>query len=102
MAEPKNEDFLDDIATAEAEELADEFAEISEEALELDELRAERDDYSVVGGASYLRRLRSSSIRQTSGSTSSTSIRNRLRRSATYSAVSCWSARICAYSSEAR
>ncbi len=45
MAEPKNEDFLDDIATAEAEELAEEFAEISEEALELDALRAERDDY---------------------------------------------------------
>ncbi|NOD76073.1 nucleotide exchange factor GrpE [Ruegeria sp. HKCCD4332] len=45
MAEPKNEDFLDDIMAAEAEELAEEFAEISEEALELDELRAERDDY---------------------------------------------------------
>ncbi|WP_298935886.1 nucleotide exchange factor GrpE [uncultured Ruegeria sp.] len=45
MAEPKNEDFLDDIATAEAEELADEFAEISDDALELDELRAERDEY---------------------------------------------------------
>ncbi|CAD0184529.1 HSP-70 cofactor [Ruegeria sp. THAF57] len=45
MAEPKNEDFLDDIATAEAEELAEEFAEISEEALEIDALRAERDDF---------------------------------------------------------
>ncbi|WP_170480998.1 nucleotide exchange factor GrpE [Ruegeria arenilitoris] len=45
MAEPKNEEFLDDIATAEAEEMADEFVEISEEALELDELRAERDDF---------------------------------------------------------
>ncbi|WP_171175216.1 nucleotide exchange factor GrpE [Ruegeria sp. HKCCD8929] len=44
MAEPKNEDFLDDIATAEAEELAEELAEISEEALELDALRAERDE----------------------------------------------------------
>ena len=44
MAEPKNEDFLDDIATAEAEELAEELAEISEEALELDSLRAERDE----------------------------------------------------------
>jgi molecular chaperone GrpE len=43
MAEPKNEDFLDDIATAEAEELAEELAEISGEAAELDELRAERD-----------------------------------------------------------
>ncbi|WP_170345834.1 MULTISPECIES: nucleotide exchange factor GrpE [Ruegeria] len=45
MAEPKNEDFLDDIATAEAEELADELMDISEEELELDALRAERDDY---------------------------------------------------------
>lgn len=45
MAEPKNEDFLDDIATAEAEQLAEEIAEYSDEALELDELRAERDDY---------------------------------------------------------
>lgn len=44
MAEPKNEDFLDDIAAAEAEELADEMAEISEEALELDALKAERDE----------------------------------------------------------
>lgn len=45
MAEPKNEEFLDDIAAAEAEELAEEFAEISQEALELDALRAERDDF---------------------------------------------------------
>ncbi len=44
MAEPKNEEFLDDIATAEADELADEMAEISEEALELDALIAERDE----------------------------------------------------------
>ncbi len=43
MAEPKNDDFLDDIATAEAEELAEDMAEIDPEALELDELRAERD-----------------------------------------------------------
>lgn len=43
MAEPKNEDFLDDIETAEAEEFAEEFAEIDDEAIELDELRAERD-----------------------------------------------------------
>jgi molecular chaperone GrpE len=43
MADPKNEDFLDDIDTAEAEELADQFAEIDDEAIELDELRAERD-----------------------------------------------------------
>ncbi len=45
MAEPKNEDFLDDIATVEAEELAEEFAEISEEELELEALRAERDEF---------------------------------------------------------
>ncbi len=45
MAEPKNEEFLDDIATAEAEELAEELMDISEEALEIDALRAERDDY---------------------------------------------------------
>ena len=45
MAEPKNEDFLDDIMSAEAEEFAEDFAEISDEALEVDQLRAERDDY---------------------------------------------------------
>ncbi|MEM1003968.1 MAG: nucleotide exchange factor GrpE [Pseudomonadota bacterium] len=45
MAEPKNEDFLDDVATAEAEELAEELMDISEEALEIDALRAERDDF---------------------------------------------------------
>jgi molecular chaperone GrpE len=43
MAEPKNEDFLDDIDTAEAEEMAEEFAEIDDAELELEELRAERD-----------------------------------------------------------
>ena len=43
MAEPKNDDFLDDIEAAEAEELAEEFAEIESEAAELDALRAERD-----------------------------------------------------------
>jgi molecular chaperone GrpE len=45
MAEPKNEEFLDDIADAEAEELAAELEEIDAEALELETLRAERDDY---------------------------------------------------------
>lgn len=45
MAEPKNEDFLDDIAMAEAEELADDLVEISEEELEIDALRAERDAF---------------------------------------------------------
>ncbi|WP_238372138.1 nucleotide exchange factor GrpE [Heliomarina baculiformis] len=43
MAEPKNEDFLDSLANAEAEELADEMNEISSEDAELDSLRAERD-----------------------------------------------------------
>jgi len=43
MAEPKNDDFLDDIDTAEAEELAEELAEIDPEAAEVDALRAERD-----------------------------------------------------------
>lgn len=43
MAEQKNEDFLDDIESAEAEEFAEELSEINAEALELDELRAERD-----------------------------------------------------------
>lgn len=45
MAEPKNEDFLDDIDAAEAEELADEMMEIDDEALEIDQLRTERDQY---------------------------------------------------------
>jgi molecular chaperone GrpE len=45
MAEPKNEDFLDDIEAAMAEEMADQIEEIDEEALELETLRAERDDY---------------------------------------------------------
>ncbi|GGH29070.1 molecular chaperone GrpE [Cribrihabitans marinus] len=44
MAEPKNDDFLDDIATAEAEEQAEELEEISDEAAEMDALRAERDE----------------------------------------------------------
>ncbi|SDD64908.1 nucleotide exchange factor GrpE [Ruegeria marina] len=44
MAEPKNEDFLDDIATAEAEEYAEDMAEISGEDAEVDALRAERDE----------------------------------------------------------
>ena len=45
MAEPKNDDFLDDIDTAEEEAYADEMNEISDAELELDELRAERDEY---------------------------------------------------------
>ncbi|WP_420568964.1 nucleotide exchange factor GrpE [Thalassovita sp.] len=45
MADPKNEDFLDDIETAEAEAYAEDIEELDDEAIELDELRAERDDY---------------------------------------------------------
>ena len=44
MAEPKNDDFLDDVDEAEAEAFADEMEEIDDEALELDQLRAERDE----------------------------------------------------------
>jgi len=44
MAEPKKDEFLDDITQAEAEELADELAEIDSEAAEIDALRAERDE----------------------------------------------------------
>ncbi|AXI44630.1 nucleotide exchange factor GrpE [Sulfitobacter sp. SK012] len=45
MADPKNEDFLDDVDSAEAEEYADEMEEIDDEAVEIDELRADRDQY---------------------------------------------------------
>src|SRR6056297_3469619 len=45
MAEPKNDDFLDDIDTAESEEYAGQTAEPDEEEIEIDSLRAERDDY---------------------------------------------------------
>ncbi|KAG1715205.1 Protein GrpE [Nymphon striatum] len=44
MAEPKNEDFLDDVDMAEAEEFADSMAELDDDVIELDELRAERDE----------------------------------------------------------
>ena len=44
MAEPKNDDFLDDIDIAEEEEFAEEMAEIDDAALELETLRAERDE----------------------------------------------------------
>lgn len=43
MAEPRDNEFLDDIDDAEAEAYADEMAEIDDEALEMDQLRAERD-----------------------------------------------------------
>ncbi|MDA3857697.1 MAG: nucleotide exchange factor GrpE, partial [Roseovarius sp.] len=45
MAEPNNESFLDDIEEAAAEENEQNEAEISDEELELDTLRAERDAY---------------------------------------------------------
>ncbi len=44
MAEPKNEDFLDDIESAEAEAYAEAMEEIDDEALEIEQLRAERDE----------------------------------------------------------
>jgi molecular chaperone GrpE len=44
MAEPKDNDFLDDIEDAMAEEFAEDMAEIDDGALELDQLRAERDE----------------------------------------------------------
>lgn len=44
MADPKKDDFLDDVDDATAEEYADDFAEIDDEAIELDSLRAERDE----------------------------------------------------------
>ena len=44
MAERKEQDFLDDITAAEQAEYADDFAEISDEEVELDSLRAERDE----------------------------------------------------------
>ena len=43
MAEPKENEFLDDLEEAMAEEYAAEEAEIAEEALELEQVRAERD-----------------------------------------------------------
>lgn len=45
MAEPKKDEFLDDIEQAEAEEMSQSLEELENEAVELDELRAERDDY---------------------------------------------------------
>ncbi|WP_375229427.1 nucleotide exchange factor GrpE [Roseobacter sp. S98] len=45
MAEPKNEEFLDDIDDAEAEAFAEDMAEIDDEALELEQVKAERDEY---------------------------------------------------------
>lgn len=44
MAEPNENEFLDDLADAEAEAYAD-LDELENEAIELDELKAERDEY---------------------------------------------------------
>ncbi len=44
MAEPKKDDFLDDVDDATAEEYAAEMEEMDSEAVELDALRAERDE----------------------------------------------------------
>jgi molecular chaperone GrpE len=43
MADPENDEFLDDIEAAEANAFADDLEEFDDEAIELDELRAERD-----------------------------------------------------------
>ena len=48
MAEPKTEEFLDEVEKAEIEELGDELIDIDQEAAELDEIEAlkvERDDF---------------------------------------------------------
>lgn len=45
MADPKKDDFLDDIDAAADEEMADLNEEINDVALAIDELRAERDDF---------------------------------------------------------
>ncbi|MEW9920537.1 nucleotide exchange factor GrpE [Marimonas sp. MJW-29] len=44
MAEAKENDFLDDLEEAMAEEFANQDAEIDDDAIELDQLRAERDE----------------------------------------------------------
>lgn len=44
MADPKKDEFLDDIVQAEAEELEQELFDIDNDEAELDALRAERDD----------------------------------------------------------
>lgn len=45
MANPENDNFLDDVESAEAETYADDLEEFDDEALELDALKAERDDW---------------------------------------------------------
>lgn len=45
MADPKEENYLDDLDDAVAEEYADQDIEISDDEIEIDELRAERDAF---------------------------------------------------------
>lgn len=45
MAEQKENDFLDDIAAAESEVYAEDELELSDDVIELDSLRAERDEF---------------------------------------------------------
>ena len=45
MADPKNENYLDDIEDVMAEEYADQEIEISDDDIEIDTLRAERDQF---------------------------------------------------------
>ena len=45
MADPKNENYLDDIEDVMAEEYADQEIEISDDDIEVDTLRAERDQF---------------------------------------------------------
>ena len=45
MADPKNDDYLDNIDDVMAEEYADQEIEISDEDIEIDTLRAERDQF---------------------------------------------------------
>ncbi len=45
MAEPREDDFLDDVEMAEAEAYAEEMEELDDEAVEIDTLKAERDEF---------------------------------------------------------
>ena len=61
MAEPKNEEFLDDIEQAEAEEQAIAEEEILDSDAEIEALRAERE----IGRASCRERVPASAARKT-------------------------------------
>ena len=54
MADPKNEDYLDDIDDVMAEEYADQEIEISDEDIEIDTLRAERDQFRDQIGRAHV------------------------------------------------